>query len=231
MDIFESVIDRRLRQGCNGIRLMLGYETALGQGVFYNCLAGMDMTQGMMRLASTLFVDVPLYRCLCVQAAGQDYLPYVYAHCTSLIPSTRKAFWQNTLAAANSAGGGGLPSMCAAYLDGIEEQALNAFDDWARDSQQSATIIASVFDEIFVPQVLKIYILCFAVMYNYYAITNNYKYTNRPMLEDVQMWYPIQQPLYLHLYPLTIIKSVVRHHSVFNAAVTQLQFSMLNCNA
>ena len=102
MDRFESIIDTRLRQGCNGIRLMLGYQTSLGQGVYYNCLAGIDMTQGVMSLASTLFVDVPLYRCLCVHAAGQEYIPYVYTHCAPLIPATRKAFWQNTLAAASA---------------------------------------------------------------------------------------------------------------------------------
>ena len=39
-------------------------------------------------------MDVPLYRCMCVQPGGEDYLAYVSSRCAQYIPSQRKAFWQ-----------------------------------------------------------------------------------------------------------------------------------------
>ena len=37
--------------------------------------------------------DAPLYRCLCVYPAGEDYLTYVNGACPQYIPATRKAYW------------------------------------------------------------------------------------------------------------------------------------------
>ena len=94
LDLFDSLVDTRHRQACAGLRLMMGYDSPLGQWLYYNCLTGADLLQSTLMLGSTLFVDVTLYRCLCVHPGGQDYLAYVYSNCADYIPSSRKAYWQ-----------------------------------------------------------------------------------------------------------------------------------------
>ena len=93
-DLFDEIVDARLRQACSGVRLMVGYNTQLGQALYWNCRAGADTAPAMLQLLTTLFADLPLYRCLCVYPAGEDYLSYVQSTCPSFIPPSRKAFWQ-----------------------------------------------------------------------------------------------------------------------------------------
>ena len=92
-DLFDTLVDSRLRQACAGVRLMAGYGTQLGEGLYWNCRASADVAPAMLRLLTTLFADAPLYRCLCVYPAGEDYLTYVNGACPQYIPATRKAYW------------------------------------------------------------------------------------------------------------------------------------------
>ena len=118
MDAFDSLVDARHRQACVGARFMAGYSSQLGLWLHYNCLAGLrallpgffltvifyllliifaagaDLVRSTLVLGATLAVDVPLYRCMCVQPGGEDYLAYVSSRCAQYIPSQRKAFWQ-----------------------------------------------------------------------------------------------------------------------------------------
>ena len=100
LDVFDTVVHTRHRQACNGLRWMLGYTTKLSQWVYHNCMAGAELSRAMLVLGDTFFVDMMLYRCLCVTASGQDYAAYVVANCAAYIPPTRKAQWQATMAAA-----------------------------------------------------------------------------------------------------------------------------------
>ena len=91
LDLYDTIVRTRHLQACAGVRLMVGYGTQLGRGLYFNCLAGADLTLSILMLANTLFVDVVLYRCLCVYRGGQDYLGYVSSHCADYIPPSRKA--------------------------------------------------------------------------------------------------------------------------------------------
>ena len=151
--LYDELIENRHHQACMGFRLMLGYTSSLGKGVFYNCLAGADMAKGMLSIALVVFVDIPLYRCMCVRAAGQNYVSFVGEECMSMIPSSRKAFWQKTMFAASttSTGEADVQNMCKLYLQGIEEQTFGAFDSWTTNAELSAEFLASFLDEVLVP--------------------------------------------------------------------------------
>jgi hypothetical protein len=93
-DLFDTIVDARLRQACSGLRLMMGYDSQVGQALYWSCRTGADVAPAMLQVLSTVLSDVPLYRCLCVYPAGQVYLDYVQTHCLQYIPPTRKAYWQ-----------------------------------------------------------------------------------------------------------------------------------------
>jgi hypothetical protein len=93
-DLFDTIVHARVRQACAGLRLAAGYDSQLGQAMYWSCLTGADVAPAMLQVMATVLSDVPLYRCLCVYPAGQAYLDYVQANCHQYIPPTRKAYWQ-----------------------------------------------------------------------------------------------------------------------------------------
>jgi hypothetical protein len=93
-DLFDEIVDTRLRQACSGVRLSMGYSTQLAQSMYYACRAAADMGPTMLQVLTTVFADMTLYRCLCVNPSGEDYIAYVQTHCAAYIPPTRKGFWQ-----------------------------------------------------------------------------------------------------------------------------------------
>ena len=145
LDAYETLIHARHTQACAGLRWMLGYSTQLGRYVYYNCRAGADLARATLLLGDTFFVDMLLYRCLCVSPGGQDYLAYALAHCADYIPATRMGYWQSTLAAAAT---GGVPAMCRMYLSGIENQTYSLFDPWLVDAMASVEALGSVLNEL-----------------------------------------------------------------------------------
>ena len=145
LDAYETLIHARHTQACVGLRWMLGYTSQLGRYVYYNCMAGADLARATLMLGDTFFVDMLLYRCLCVSPSGQDYLAYTLAHCADYIPATRMGYWQSTLAAAAD---GGVTAMCRLYLSGIESQTYGLFDPWLVDATASVEALGSVLNEL-----------------------------------------------------------------------------------
>ena len=148
-DLFDDIVDQRLRQACAGLRVALGYDSQIATTAYYACRAAADMGPAMLQVLTTVFADMTLYRCLCVHPAGEDYLAYVQAQCVVYIPPTRKAFWLATLAAASTGANGGVPGMCETYLEGIQAQAQGALDDWSAHTQAAGAAMAGVLDELF----------------------------------------------------------------------------------
>jgi hypothetical protein len=93
-ELFDMIVDARLRQACAGLRLSMGYASQLGQAMYWSCRTGADTAPAMLQVLTTVLSDVPLYRCLCVYPAGQVYIEYIKANCLQYIPATRKAYWQ-----------------------------------------------------------------------------------------------------------------------------------------
>ena len=148
-DLFENIVQSRLARACLGLRIMLGYSGSLGKALYYNCMAGQQMLNGMMSMAMTVLVDVPLYRCLCVHSAGVDYMEHVEQNCMALVPPSRKGFWQLTMAAAET--GSQMQVICTNYSAAIEIKTYGAFDEWKRQAIFSAESVASLLDNLFSP--------------------------------------------------------------------------------
>lgn len=144
LDRYDHVIHERHKQACAGIRLMIGYGSSLGAAVYYNCLAAAEMPRGVWTVALTMFVDMGLYRCLCVNPVGQEYISYTFQNCEYLISSNRKGLWQNILSTQN------VNRVCAQYSTDIERQMFGAFDTWTKYSFLASEAITSVLDEFFV---------------------------------------------------------------------------------
>lgn len=144
LDLYDHVIHERHKQACLGYRLMIGYTSSLGAAVYYNCLAAAEMPRGVWTVALTVIVDMNLYRCLCVNPAGQEYLAYTYKNCEYLMSSNRKGLWQNILSTQS------IHQVCQQYSIDIEKQLYGAFDAWTLYGFEASDAMTSVIDEFFV---------------------------------------------------------------------------------
>ena len=144
---YDAIIGYRVRQGCLGIRLMLGYTSGMAQALYYNCLSAADMMDGSVSLALVLFAEVPLYRCACVSSVGRDFSSHIQESCMQLVPAAKKPMWQRLLAGA----GGNSAGVCASFGSDLHRQAVTAFDVWAKDSTLAAGALASFIQDILIP--------------------------------------------------------------------------------
>ena len=71
---YDDIVVPAIRNGCGGLRIMMGVNSGLAQGFYYNCLSGADMMDAWYGLVQVFTVDVELFKCTCVSAIGQDFL-------------------------------------------------------------------------------------------------------------------------------------------------------------
>ena len=76
---------------------MLGYTGGLPRAVYYNCLSAVDMHATMFRLVLLFTAEVPLFRCICVDASGEPFPSYIVDNCMHWVPASRKNLWQGIL--------------------------------------------------------------------------------------------------------------------------------------
>jgi hypothetical protein len=144
MDLYDNIIHERHKRLCMGYRLLLGYGSAFGKAIHSVCLAAAEMPRSTWTVILTLFVDVNLYRCMCVNSAGQEFLKYSYENCEYLIASNRKGLWQSIL---NS---NTIENVCQEFEKNIHLQLYHAFDGWTSLSYEAANAITNFLDELFV---------------------------------------------------------------------------------
>lgn len=145
-DKYREIIHKRHLQACSGMRLMFGFNSKFGKGVYYNCLAATSLIDGSIDLALSVFVELPLYKCMCISAAGEDYVQYVYQKCEYLIPANYKSKWQSFLKSAYAAQN--MQKMCENYFQSIEKQMYGAFDSWTQNSLIAVENIGSFINEL-----------------------------------------------------------------------------------
>ena len=148
---FKSIVQTRSRRACMGLRIMLGYGGSFGKALYYNCLAAEEMVGGMMTVVLSVLVDISVYRCLCVNPVGSDYMAYVQAQCIPMIPPTRKDWWQRAMDSVTSQSSETMMGLCKNYSSTIETQIYGAFDPWKTQAIYSAESVASLLDELFAP--------------------------------------------------------------------------------
>ena len=144
---FEELIDSRQKQGCTALRMMLGYNGGVAKAVYYNCLSAVDMHAALFDMLLIATTDMPLYSCMCVQAAGEVFPDYILNTCMQWVPSARKGIWQSIL----YQNGQNMNSLCAWYGEYIHDEAQHVLDPWVQDSQLAANALGSFLQDIIAP--------------------------------------------------------------------------------
>ena len=83
---YTADITQRMQMGCEGVQLILGYSNPWAQLAYSSCLMGAEYYASMFRIVVDLFVDIPLVKCVCVDAVGANVRAYVEGTCADALP-------------------------------------------------------------------------------------------------------------------------------------------------
>ena len=72
--------------GCAGIQLLLGESNPWAELAYGSCAMGAEYYASIFRITLDLFVDVPMIKCVCKDAAGQNPRLYVQSQCAPSLP-------------------------------------------------------------------------------------------------------------------------------------------------
>jgi len=143
-DRFDELVEARLKEGCAGLRLMLGYKGGLPTAVYYNCLSAVDMHSAIFQLVLIMTSEMPLYHCMCVASVGEQFPDYILSNCMNLVPASRKGLWQSILYQS----GQDAASVCQWFGDYIHDESQHIFDQWTEDSEQAASALSSFLQDL-----------------------------------------------------------------------------------
>ena len=83
---FQADITQRTLTGCAGIQLLLGETNPWAELAYGSCAMGAEYYASIFRITLDLFVDVPMIKCVCKDAAGQNPRLYVQSQCAPSLP-------------------------------------------------------------------------------------------------------------------------------------------------
>lgn len=136
---------------CSGLRLIFGAGTGLGDAIYYNCLSAVAMGSALYDALRIFSVEVPLFRCTCITADGQDFST-VRDRCQEYIAPSLSFSYQSMLdSVANYDNNINSMGACVQYGDALKTNALSMFDDWYVSSEASANVVGSFLQDLFVP--------------------------------------------------------------------------------
>jgi len=87
---YNADVTQQTLMGCAGVQQILGYTNPWARLAFNACQMGAEYYASLFRMLLDLFVDIPLVKCVCVDAAGANVRTYVEETCAAALPLTAR---------------------------------------------------------------------------------------------------------------------------------------------
>jgi hypothetical protein len=85
---YTSIITDRNRMACGGLKLMFGMDNPWANVVYHQCASAAELTDGLFALLLSIFVDIPMVKCVCKDSAGQPIASFVTDVCAETLPAS-----------------------------------------------------------------------------------------------------------------------------------------------
>jgi len=85
-DYYVDTVKRKTSLSCAGLRLMFGSSNPWADVIYYQCLSGSELTNDLIRMVLTIFVDAPMIKCICKDAVGVDPTTFAINVCAPRMP-------------------------------------------------------------------------------------------------------------------------------------------------
>lgn len=146
-----TITDRNL-MACGGIKLMFGLTNPWANLLYNTCVMNAELYASALRLAMDIFVNIPMVKCVCKDAAGRDIRSYVEKTCAPNLPVTiRPTLYMivNQLRGLSSTNFKQLA--CDAVVDNLKLTMQRELDPVFESFQSAADSISSIIDYTLTP--------------------------------------------------------------------------------
>lgn len=85
---YTSIITDRSLMACAGIKLMFGLTNPWANMLYSMCAINAEYYSSVLHIGMDIFVQIPMVKCVCKDASGQDARSYVENTCAQNVPLT-----------------------------------------------------------------------------------------------------------------------------------------------
>lgn len=87
---FKQVVTANVHKGCVGLSLAMGYTNPWARIIRTQCDAWASVPSGMLQFINVFLVDIPMAKCLCKDAQGNNFHRYATDVCLANTPDSIK---------------------------------------------------------------------------------------------------------------------------------------------
>jgi hypothetical protein len=144
-DEFAATITSRNRLGCGGLKLIFGLDNPWSDLIYHQCASGAELTADLISLALTIFVEIPMAKCVCKDSAGQDLSSFVVQVCAPAVPVS---LLPTLYMIANEARGAAQFSSlaCTRVVERVKADVGGALDPWFDHQYRALDALGSSVD-------------------------------------------------------------------------------------
>ena len=125
---FRSSVSDRASAACLGVEQMFGGYNPWGRLVFHQCRSTSVLMEGLLDLFLSIFVDIPIVKCVCRDSAGYALTDFARQQCIPNAPASVRGVLLGMVAAAE---GTGSPSLlCPAVTKYVRFVLANSIEPW-----------------------------------------------------------------------------------------------------
>ena len=144
---FDATVTSRMRLGCAGLKLMFGADNPWADFIYYNCGAGAELTRSMMRAALNMFVQIPMAKCVCKDAAGQALSTFVTERCAPILPVSLLPTLYMIVAEVMAGSGAQYANLaCPRVLERVRADISGSMDAWFDHQYKAMDALGSSID-------------------------------------------------------------------------------------
>lgn len=149
-DDFTATVTARNRLGCGGLKLMFGLGNPWSDLIYYHCAASSELMDDLYGLALTLFVQIPMAKCICKDSAGRGPITQAVQVCSARIPaSLLPTLYMITNQLVGSYSYGGLA--CSEVVGTVQGNINGTMDSWFENQYSALDALASSVDYVLEP--------------------------------------------------------------------------------
>jgi len=138
---FQAIIVDRAQGGCEGVRVIFGGDNPWADVLYSLCMSSAHMLKGGYDLGMSLFVEAPMVKCVCKDAANHDIRAYVARWCAPATPTTLRPTLLSIMALESDA-----TLLCPRVIEHVRVSILGTMEPWFGDIYDTLDALSSTVD-------------------------------------------------------------------------------------
>ena len=149
---YDTIVTDRNLMACGGIQLMMGLDNPWAGTLYGTCAANAQLYSSALRMAMDVFVHIPMVKCVCKDASGQNARDYVENTCAPNLPVTlRPTLYMIVNQLQGLASANFKQLACSAVVDDLKASMQGELDPVFESFEFAAESLANLLDYTLTP--------------------------------------------------------------------------------